>query len=483
MLKLIRATLCILALGLVCNLPLAAQKLHNETRDKLAQQIKSDFEQLTSPDGNIFEQAIKDAEAINDADIQQWRDRERTLIDSVATTMPFKTWEKLQELVLLDRSQILDVSKDPKNNFLPGNLPGQLEDIGKEKASIDSKLKELQDQNPVPTVKQIEDEIKKALEDGKQLSGNVAALKDHIKALQGDFGDLKKIVDSLQPQGLNRLQLETRLLMLQNEEARLQLRQTHFEERQAKLDAFIAHVTEYAGDDKQKPTCVEVRVDLAQANHTLDSVLGKEFYQVLGEICGSAYSPDQPVMACLQNLAQNAQGKSSSEKDGFCTLNEKKAAAEKQESKKTQKAAKVRNPGKNQKSSNQQQPEEKQKPEITPSEMPCSQIDPRKAGGTNGRCIDPERKLLNVLDKLNSVLHLLAVRYDLLIEQTNLSQDESIFQIRMMQLNAQENEVLLRAGITGLATYEAGGIKPEDVANIIHTAQVLATAAIAARVK
>ena len=52
-----------------------------------------------------------------------------------------------------------------------------------------------------------------------------------------------------------------------------------------------------------------------------------------------------------------------------------------------------------------------------------------------------------------------------------------------MQLDAREHEILLSGGITGLATFEAGGVKPQDVANIISMAQALATGAIAARVK
>ncbi|HXO39144.1 MAG TPA: hypothetical protein VN872_10925 [Candidatus Acidoferrum sp.] len=495
-----RAILCILVLALACDLPLVAQKLHNETRDKLAQQVKNDFEQLASPDGNIFEQAIKNAEATNDADIKQWRDRERTLIDSVATTMPFKKWAELQALVWLDRSQILDVTRDPKNASLPGTLPARLKEIDKEKTDIDARVAVLKAQDPIPTVQKIEEAIKKALEDGKQLGGDVTKLKEKIESLKsdfddlkGDFDDLKNIVASLQPQGLTRLQLETRLLMLQNEQARLELHQTHFKERQAKLEKFAAHVKQYAGEDKtgadtKEITCETVRKDLAQPNHTLDSALGGEFYQVLGEICSDAYSPTQTVMACLQNLAQNAQAKTSSEKNGFCTLNKKPKSTEKQESEeqkanKTQKGGKNQKSGKNQKLSEKQQSQETQQSENKPSPKPCSDIDPEDAGDTKGRCIDPQRQLMNLLNALDGVLHMLAVRYDLLIEQTNLSQDEYIFQIRMMQLNTQENEVLLHAGITGLATYEAGGIKPEDVANIIHTAQALATAAIAARVK
>jgi hypothetical protein len=202
--------------------------------------------------------------------------------------------------------------------------------------------------------------------------------------------------------------------MLQNEDARLQLRQTHFKERQSKLQDFESHIQAYAGIQKSSLPPIKSCGDLNRASAGQGRSLAEElgaFWQVLGEICKDEYAPTHAVAATLQELAGNAKGTTSA--------------------------------------------------------------DPA----------DPGRRLIRALNKLDLFLDLLAIRYDLLIEQTNLSQDELIFHIRMMRLNAQDQEVLLHSGITGLAIYEAGGIKPQDVANIIHTAQTLATAAIAARVK
>lgn len=458
-----RAALYILALCLVSDLPLAAQKLHNEKRDKLAQQIKSDFEQLTSPDGNIFEQAIKNADAINDADIQQWRDREQTLIDSMATILPFMTWKELQDFAFTARNQILDVSRDVdvKTNVSLDGVTTQLKQIKNEEEGIQKEVQTFEDaeKNPLPTVKKTIDAIKKTLDDGSPLDvKNLQDLQAKVSALPDDFSNLKKIVESLHaPEGLNKLILQTKLLLLQNEEARLQLRQTHFKERQAKLADFQSHVSKYTGGSKKtqqkksledalkgnlpdavkdfdeaqrkqilayeeqikselqaehdKPikTCSDL--DEAKNNPTRKEVLADalgDFWQVVGEICGTSYPQNQLVVDSLKNLAERAKAK----------------------------------------------------------------------GGA-----DSEQELVKVLTKLSLTLDLLASRYDLLVEQTNLSQDELIFHIRMMRLNAQEQEVLLHSGITGLATYEAGGIKPQDVANVISMAQALAQAAIAARVK
>jgi hypothetical protein len=522
-----RTILCIVVMGSACNLPLVAQKLHNEARDKLAQQIKSDFEQLTSPDGNIFEQAIKNAEAINDADIQQWRNREHTLMDSVATTLPFMTWGELQELTFTSRNQLLDVSRDvlddgfKKAKVSLDGIKAELDKVKSEEEGIQKELEpfEKADKDPLPTVKQIEDALKKTLEDGSPLNLKLDDLQAKISTLPDDFSNLKKIVESLQaPQGLNKLILQTKLLMLQNEQARLELRQTHFKERQTKLADFEDHVAKYAGGSQQvekrqstlqaiqdqenqikdlenqlknspAPNSKKTPADLLKEKTSLEALMelskddlhrilayekdvndelvkerrkveirpGTEtmpdairtcadfkracddptrkkilvdtfgsFWQVVNEICKPSYASNDKIFESLKNFAQNGPGVTT-EPDEFCPIQK---------------------------------------------QQPAKQVTPSR-----------EQRLVTVLNKLNNIMDLLSVRYDLFVEQTNLSHDELIFHIRMMRLNAQEHEVLLSSGITGLATYEAGGIKPEDVANIIHTAQTLATAAIAARVK
>jgi hypothetical protein len=288
----------------------------------------------------------------------------------------------------------------------------------------------------------------------------------------------------------------------------LQLRQTHFTDRQAKLADFESHVANYAGgstkvqekqslsetikslenklktltDPQEKELAVnmltdnkghldkilayeqkvndelelERKVERTQDGETMPNALKScedirracknekrnevikdalgSFWQVLGEICKESYPPTDNIVDTLKNLAQTPPG--------------------------------TANPG--------------EKDELCP---PLKQQDNKNENLKTAPAKTTEQNLATALHKLNDLINLLAVRYDLLVEQTNLSQDELIFHIRMMRLSAQEQEVLLHSGITGLATYEAGGIKPEDVANVIHTAQTLATAAIAARVK
>jgi hypothetical protein len=71
------------------------------------------------------------------------------------------------------------------------------------------------------------------------------------------------------------------------------------------------------------------------------------------------------------------------------------------------------------------------------------------------------------------------------IERGDMAQyyDETVFQLQLAELDAREHSTLLRTSIQGLATYEQGGIKPQDIANLISAAEVAATAVIAAGVK
>ena len=44
---------------------------------------------------------------------------------------------------------------------------------------------------------------------------------------------------------------------------------------------------------------------------------------------------------------------------------------------------------------------------------------------------------------------------------------------------AAERQALIRSGLDGLAAYHAGGLKPEDIANLIRFAQAVGVAVIA----
>ena len=61
--------------------------------------------------------------------------------------------------------------------------------------------------------------------------------------------------------------------------------------------------------------------------------------------------------------------------------------------------------------------------------------------------------------------------------------EEQRHSIRMSAINLRERAVLIEHGLEGLASYYQGGLKPEDVANLLNAAQTIALAIIAGRVE
>lgn len=59
---------------------------------------------------------------------------------------------------------------------------------------------------------------------------------------------------------------------------------------------------------------------------------------------------------------------------------------------------------------------------------------------------------------------------------------EQLFAIRTSAVNADSRAQLISHGLEGIATYEAGGITPDDLANVFRAAQTIASAVIAGRI-
>jgi hypothetical protein len=377
-----------------------AQKLYNERRDKLTQDVKKDFEQLTSGSTNIFEEAIKNVQAQTDADIAELEKRKQILVDSVATEIPFMTWKDFIGLALSARRQALGMGEgEPVVEDLSadaGKVEKEIEELKKEIAEFDQLYSK-----GAPTIEEFQQTLRGAIDEGKSI--DIKNLKDKAKDLTGDLSQLRALVDRLQPQGLRRVALETTLLKLQNELARLNLQQEHRKKRLEALQSYSANLKKYAGDYPATEDCSNPRKPDDWPRFGL-------FSKLLQSVCEGKVL-DHQILTDLQTMAKDAQ-----------QLNKDGVAANK--------------------------------------------------------------KLVDTLIDLSRLMNLIgAARYDLLIGASRLYDDELVFQIRVTQLNMREHEVLLSGGISGLAAFEGGGIKPQDVANIVTAAQAVATAAIAARVK
>jgi len=96
---------------------------------------------------------------------------------------------------------------------------------------------------------------------------------------------------------------------------------------------------------------------------------------------------------------------------------------------------------------------------------------------------ESSKSLQDLLNLLSLYASIAGVR-TYMAEASDLStaNDELTFQIRLAQINAREHEALISSALKGLDTFEQGGIKPDDIANLIRAAQTAAAAVIAGRV-
>lgn len=95
---------------------------------------------------------------------------------------------------------------------------------------------------------------------------------------------------------------------------------------------------------------------------------------------------------------------------------------------------------------------------------------------------DATMQLRDLMDVLNRYVTLVGYqKYLLLADTVEAAADENLFSIRLSAINTREREMLVAHGLEGLAAYHAGGIKPEEIANVFRAVQSIAVAALAAK--
>jgi hypothetical protein len=90
------------------------------------------------------------------------------------------------------------------------------------------------------------------------------------------------------------------------------------------------------------------------------------------------------------------------------------------------------------------------------------------------------RELMDIIARYSSLIGY--QRFLLLEDGIDEATDEQLLAIRVSAVNADSRATLIRHGLEGIATYEAGGITPDDVANVFRAAQTIASAVIAGRI-
>jgi hypothetical protein len=106
-----------------------------------------------------------------------------------------------------------------------------------------------------------------------------------------------------------------------------------------------------------------------------------------------------------------------------------------------------------------------------------------KANKEVGSSFDATLALQNLMDVIARYSSLVGYeRFLLLKEGIDGVADDQLLAVRMSAVNADSRAQLIRHGLEGIATYEAGGITPDDVANIFRAAQTIASGVIAGRI-
>jgi hypothetical protein len=106
-----------------------------------------------------------------------------------------------------------------------------------------------------------------------------------------------------------------------------------------------------------------------------------------------------------------------------------------------------------------------------------------KANKEVGSDLNSTLALQNLMDVIARYSSLVGYeRFLLLKEGIDDVTDEQLLAVRMSAVNADSRAQLIRHGLEGIATYEAGGITPDDVANVFRAAQTAASGVIAGRI-
>ena len=101
-----------------------------------------------------------------------------------------------------------------------------------------------------------------------------------------------------------------------------------------------------------------------------------------------------------------------------------------------------------------------------------------------GKPINATMQLRNLLDVLGRYTSIVGYhKYLLLADTIEAGTDAHLFSIRLSALNTRNREMLVSHGLDGLASYHAGGLKPEEITNFFRAAQSIAIGVLAGRVR
>lgn len=398
---------------------ISAQRLHDTRKAQLAHDAAKNFDDLASKNDGLYELALKNVDVVHAADLAMLRQRNKATLDAELELLPTLTWKDVMDRVAKKRQELLT------HLPTPGAAAGS--SAAEKQAALAQAIKKLQDQiatedaaseTALPTVKEIHAFVTSAIQTGQVSGADLAALKAKAEQLPNLFEQLKKIEKGLLQMPSG---LQPVILEGQLKEAQVELERIALQQQHDK-----------------------------DVEDTLKSQL-----QLVTELAGASTT-------AIDCHSQEDIGVFRFFRHYLCVEDHKPLCA------KPSDPSIVANQF-----------------DATPDEMVVVSVGrlAKQANSLTSCGVETTQALKQLLDLLSLYGSIVGVRtYMVEASDLDVTNGELQFQIRLAELNAREHELLIASALKGLDLFEQGGIKSEDVANLIRAAQAAATAVIAGRV-
>jgi len=399
---------------------LCAQRLHDSRKAQLTHDAAKNFDDLASKNNDLYELALKNVDVVHATDLAILRQRNKATLDAELELLPALTWKSMSDRVVKKRQDLL--------SHLPAPGTGIGSSAEAKKAELAQEIKKLQDeiaaqdsaaQIGLPTVKDIHALVTSAIQTGQISGTDLAALKAKAEQLPDIFGQLKKIEKGIVQMSSG---LQPVILDTQLKQAQLEVERIGLRQQH----------------DKDVEDALKSQLQLVSDLSGLSSN---------GFNCNSA--EDIGIFRFFRHYlcVEDHQPLCAKQGDPSILAN---------------------------------------RFDATPDEMIVVTVGrlAKQANSLTSCGVETTQMLKQLLDLLSLYGSIVGVRtYMMEASDLDVTNDELRFQIRLAELNAREHELLIASALKGLDMFEQGGIKPEDVANLIRAAQAATTAVIAGRVK
>jgi hypothetical protein len=415
-------------------------RLHDQANEDLAKKTRDAFAEFTKADDNVFETMTSNTLAIKAATLAHLYELNRQSRQAAINVIPVKTWRQLLGDVDLAHSNFLDAYNSARTILQPETLGQSFTDIksalaaAKKRAATLTKEKDDKEKELKAKAPKVED-LKKSLEG---LQDAVAASPKPVKQLsdlQPAFQNLKNVWERVQEAKgwLDAAEKASNAPGLQLLILDVGVRNQQFEVERLTL------ALEEAEADKEIAERIEQRLEIVWGDASFDPADPKQRPQK--GLFGQIYQNIQPCApgAPCPFTDQCTPGALCSEP--FLT---------------------------------QQM--------LSQQVMETVGILATAAEGEVGKPLRATQQLRNLLDVLGRYVSLVGYhKYLLLADTIEAGVNKHLFSIRRSALNTRNREMLVRHGLQGLATYHAGGLKPEEIANFFRAAQSIAIGILAGR--